>query len=245
MIPNIKDVLHCETANVLFCNHEEREKFIKSKYGNTIKCAAALAVHNIVRINPNFFRDALIRPYQQLNLEVIGFGLHSTVIRQGDYAIKLLRLSKNMTIPEKLEEIQSLRTGQEIVLKYMSDFALEATYSIIQHPLQEEEQIIAAKQPYLADYKPIQVYDIETMNSFSNRTKAKFIKFAECSLNMLEKTGYIPDIYGVNNFGLVNNQESLLLIDTEPVLSNKINRHRLSLESLNNIINNVKIDNPE
>lgn len=223
------NAIHSETAHALSINKDERverRNQIESMYKSPFIRMAALAIHHSVGLCPDIIKSAILKPYVDANIEVVGFGFNSTVIKEEDYHVtKLLRASEDMSHQEKCEYINTISSRQDKLMDYMSSFALRQTFSIIQHPVYKDYSVVAAKQEYVKNFKPLKVFDVEHMSNLETYQKHEIIQFARLALRMSKESNLFPDILGPNNFGFTEDSR-LVLVDTIP--SGKYNETRRS-----------------
>lgn len=196
----------------LVCDEQAWENHLASK-GNRF---AALAVHKSIRIKPKFIRDLLARPYEKRGLEVIGIGYCSTVLRMGESAVKLHRATERMSHEEQLERVKDLTDSQEILLRYMGDYAIPQSFEVIEHPLRPKG-IVASIQPIVEGFNPLRVDNVGCVSRLDASQKKVVREFTGCTFDMVADTGWVPDLNGADNFGFTKDGDSFVMVDTTPI----------------------------
>lgn len=177
---------------------------------------AALAIHNAVKTSPKLVRDMLARPYEKRDMEVVGMGYCSTVIRMGNTAVKLLRASDRLSESEQTEYIKQLELSQAVLLDYLPEFALPQDFEITEHPF-KSRSVIIAKQSFVEGYIPLRINNSDAFTHLDVSQKRQVGDFTDQALEMIEGSGLAPDLLGADNIGFTQDGNSLVMVDTIPV----------------------------
>lgn len=176
---------------------------------------AALAMHNVVRFKPQLIRNILARPYEKKGIEVIGMGYSSTVIRMGNSAIKLIRATERMTETQQQGCVERLQASQDILLDYLGDYAIPQEFKITDHPL-KPKGIVVSVQPYVESFAPLRINNADGFDGLSNKQKSDIGDFTDKAYEMVDTTGWTPDMLGADNFGFSGDGKSFVIVDTVP-----------------------------
>jgi hypothetical protein len=176
---------------------------------------AALAMHNAVRFRPQLVRGMLARPYEKQGIEVIGMGYTSTVVRMGDKAMKIIRASERMSEDEQRKCVKQLQSSQDMLLDYLGDYAIPQDFEITEHPL-KPKSVVVSVQPYVEGFLPLRINNAEGLKNLDVRQKGEVGRFANKSYEMVDGTGWVPDMLGTDNFGFTQDGDSFVIVDTIP-----------------------------
>lgn len=161
--------------------------------------------------------SALIdRPYERAGYEVIGSGIHSTVVADGHDAV--IKVYRN---PEKLSEavlrvrMHSIKEDQAHLLSYFEEFAPEQTFDIGEHPLKPDLPVITGRQERIHPRHGYNLYDHPDHSP-------KLRPFMAAAREVLWQTApaITADLLGRNNL-LLTQDERVVLVDTLPVHRSK------------------------
>lgn len=209
-----------------WAEHQKRIGYTKSGY----KRCAALAIRSAVRARPKFVRDMLAMPYENHGYEVVGMGYCSTVIRMGNSAVKLIRSTERLSEEEQTQRVEKLKSTQDILLEYLEEFALPQEFEITKHPLRPKN-IVAARQPFVEGYMPLRVCNADGFANLDAKQQKEVGRFTEKAFEMVDETGWVPDMLGSDNFGFTSGGESFVIVDTIPLELRKTSA--MSVEYIN------------
>lgn len=212
------DVISGACSMALICDAQswaERQRRLDRSESSGKYRLAALALHNAVRLRPKMIRNMLARPYEKKGLEVIGMGYSSTVIRMGDSAMKIIRASERMSEAEQQACVEQFQSSQNLLLDYLEDYAIPQEFKITEHPL-KHKNIVVSVQPYVEGFTPLRINNADGFDGLNIRQKRDLGRFADKAYEMVDGTGWVPDMLGVDNFGFTQDGNSFVMVDTIP-----------------------------
>lgn len=164
----------------------------------------------LISENPNFFRrmgarglhvvakrisrqtiTALSMPYESRGLDYIGSGWNSTVVRQGNLAIKIVRETELMKPEMRDSVLTNLRKLIDVNVACHPDVTMPTEVREMPHPL-TERPVIAIVQPYLSGVDALS-------NPITPDVQDRLSEFAEKSLDEMVPNGVAPDLVGRGN----------------------------------------------
>lgn len=194
---------------------EERKKRLGLSETSGKHRLAALALHTIVRTRPKIIRSMLTRPYEKRGIEVIGMGYSSTVIRMGDTVMKIIRDSERMSEEQQRDYVKKFQISQDVLLNYLGDYAIPQEFKIAEHPLKPKGFVVST-QPYIEGFSPLRINNANFCAGLGNHQKCEISNFTNKAYEMVNESGWVPDILGVDNFGFRDNGSSFVIVDTIP-----------------------------
>jgi hypothetical protein len=181
---------------------------IISRSPNYLKRLGARGLHHLAQSSSDALLSWLARPYENLGLTVIGSGWNSTVLRQDDTAIKIIRDTELMEPHERERYVEHLGRLVSHTTICHPDMAVASEVTQLPHPL-TGRPVVAILQPH-----------IDGVDVFSGQMSPEITEqlrlFAEKSLNEMVPNGVAPDLVGQGNI-LVKNSEAgvtIRLVDT-------------------------------
>ncbi len=155
----------------------------------------------------------------------LGNGAWASVYRTGDEVVKVYRHTAIMSEPERESFLKSRAEMCDELCKQMGVQALGQVFGIDEHPL-GDYRVVTARQPYVEGVS----LDLFTTNTFDLHedeiadycerqpaAKSELSTLVESTFISNEAISMVPDLNGNDNFRLVGANESLCLIDAEPV----------------------------
>lgn len=162
---------------------------------------------------PNTTERILNYPYQRKGYDVVGYGFHSTVLRDDKEVLKVMRRSAGEDDGWRDAKVLDLSERQKVAAEYISNYILRQTFSNEKHPLYSHRKVIISRQT-MVEYEKFNISSIFDQDS-EGRHVEQMHTFGAKSLDMHNEIGLVPDILGSDNLVLCNDQ--LTLLDSVPI----------------------------
>jgi len=180
---------------------------IISRYRNPLQRMGARGLHAFAHYTSGSILSHLATPYEAQGMSVIGSGWNSTVLRDGDTAIKIVRRTELMSPEGRARHIEHLRRLIGYNAACHPGIALTSEVNEIPHPL-TGRPVVAITQPHLEGVDALS-------EPIRPEVREQLREFAERSLDTMPH-GVAPDLVGPRNI-LVSGPEggsSIQLVDT-------------------------------
>jgi hypothetical protein len=165
---------------------------------------ALLALHTA---NPEMFSRYSRRPYEKAGYSVIGIGVHSIALADGESVLKVYRSTIGLSEDAQSEMKAYWEKKQNVLLDNLEEYAVPQSFSIDTHPADETRSVVVARQPYIVNGRAVNLYD--------EVPRAALHPFIEDSLSMYDNANALPDIVGTNN--IIETNSGLKIVDTIPL----------------------------
>lgn len=199
-----------------------------------------LGVNLVSNRYPKAVSRALGLTFVPKAVEFVGIGAQSIVIKDGDSVVrKILSKSLLMTDAERKFEAAKAREQHQALAEALGEFVLPHEVVIEKHPLFPDHDAIQLLQKHAVVAIP-EVFGQDATSAASNlaviRTRAPSVvhqltPFINQSRRLYSETGLIPDLNGSSNV-VVDNNDSLLVIDSQPLCDENPIGRQLALEQL-------------
>lgn len=155
----------------------------------------------------------------------IGNGAFSSVYRKNDEVLKVYRRTALMD-EQTREQLRDERAAMcDNLYTYLGPMVAKQTLSVGDHPL-GAYRVVMAHQPFVAgdgldlftpDTLELQADSISRYCERQPNGQAQLTRLAEATFESEDGAGIVPDMNGVDNFRLAGSDQSLILIDAEPI----------------------------
>lgn len=155
----------------------------------------------------------------------IGNGAFSSVYKKDDEVLKVYRRTALMDEPAR-EQLREERASMcDGLYKYLGPMVAKQTLSVGDHPL-GTYRVVMAHQQFIAgagldlftpDTLELHADDISRYCERQPTGETQLARLAEATFESEDGTGLVPDMNGVDNFRLAGPEQSLILIDAEPI----------------------------
>lgn len=166
---------------------------------------ALLAAHDTY---PEFFANRIQNRYKKAGYTVLGLGLHSITLADGDSVLKVYRNTVGLDEAEQNEMKLYWERKQNVLLGSLSDHAVPQTFSIDSHPVDGARSVVLAHQPYVHAHHSIRL----PLDSPAQLPESTFV--AKC-ITMHDMVGAVPDIVGIDNIFMTD--DGIRIVDTIPL----------------------------
>lgn len=203
-----------------------QRRLLLSRQRSRVRRAANTAVHELVTRSPRTVAHLLGLRLTTDNVQYVGMGLQSVVIRNGDKeVIKVMQRTISMPSPTREELIGRYQTEYLAVRECLTRFTIDQVVYVGVHPLISNREAVQIKQPYL-DVLDRELFPADSAEMLTQRVAAlearypgtanQLRDFVEGSRRLHANHGLLPDINGAGNL-VIDPRGRLWLIDGIPI----------------------------
>jgi hypothetical protein len=205
-----------------------RRRLLLSQQRSRVRRAANTAVHELVTRSPRTVAQLLRLELTTDNVQYVGMGLQSVVIRSGDEeVVKVMQRTMDMPAPTREELICRYRTEYLALRECLPRFTIDQVVYVGVHPLISNREAVQIKQPYLdvldlelelfpADSAEVLAQRVAALEARYPGVADQLRDFAEGSRRLCADHGLVPDINGAGNL-VVDTRGRLWLVDGIPI----------------------------
>jgi len=153
---------------------------------------------------------------RQAGIEHIGAGSESSVLRVGNQVLKCVHGSHEWTEAKRQQRVAEKVSDFESIAEHFSDFVLDQRIAVDTHPFYRDRRMVQTAQPFVEAHDAI-VHSggpQDVLTIMPGTPLDQLSNFIDAAHAMHHKTGLLPDMNGNN---LVNVDDELVLIDTQPI----------------------------
>jgi hypothetical protein len=175
---------------------------------------AARTVHGVVGLAPTLADETVKWGYHSRNMDVLGYGYHSTAIKVGASVYKLIRSSAYLNTIDQEKLARNLTDLSETIGSHLDIFAPAQTFSVSPNPFGYTSSIVIGSQEYVEGFRPIPSMSHLPLEDLEESQLNDFRLFSTRACELLE-VGLAVDI-SANNVGF-GSDGRLHLVDTTPI----------------------------
>lgn len=192
-------------ASIPHGNEFLREHIKDLPFAMRIAKTALLAVHDR---HPDYFTHRVQSRYRKAGYTVLGMGVHSVALADGNSVLKVYRATAGLDENEQNEMKAYWERKQDVLLGHLGQYAVPQTFSIDEHPANSSRSVVIARQPRIHAIRSLH-FPSETPEQPHEATFT-----AEC-IAMHDSADALPDIIGLDN--IFETHEGIRIVDTIPL----------------------------